>query len=182
MIVPKKATAVTRCNKTMQQTRASLSIAMPVHGAVELSPPDECAINGTTNAMTFEEIDACAKELFSKEGDLSMWPYIDEGDRGYWRKMAVEELKRRQQTTGVNARLSLTARTTYCPGAGPSVPVGPLSMTALNVSRVRMPPDCMASLALMARFRMTSGENQTLQSPRKGARTLADNGFRGSIC
>jgi hypothetical protein len=28
----------------------------------------------------------------------------------------------------------------------------------------------------------TSGENQTLQSPRKGARILADNGFRGSIC
>jgi hypothetical protein len=47
--------------------------------------------------MTFEEIDACAKALFSKENDVAMWPYIDEGDRNYWRKIAVEELKRRQQ-------------------------------------------------------------------------------------
>jgi hypothetical protein len=39
-------------------------------------------------------------------------------------------------------------------GGPASVPAGPLSMTALNVSSVRMPPDCMASLALMARFRM----------------------------
>ena len=30
--------------------------------------------------------------------------------------------------------------------------------------------------------RDASGENQTLQSPGKGARALADNGFRGSIC
>jgi len=31
-------------------------------------------------------------------------------------------------------------------------------------------------------FSRPSGENQTLQSPRKGARTLANCGFRGSIC
>jgi len=46
--------------------------------------------------MTFEEIDACAKTLFSKENDFAMWPYIDEGDRSYWRKLAIEELKRTQ--------------------------------------------------------------------------------------
>jgi hypothetical protein len=29
--------------------------------------------------MTLEEIDACAKGLFSKENDIAMWHYIDEG-------------------------------------------------------------------------------------------------------
>ena len=53
-----------------------------------------------TDAMTFEEIDACAKALFSKENDATMWPYIDEGDRNYWRKMAIEELQRKTQAEG----------------------------------------------------------------------------------
>src|ERR1700688_2345985 len=50
--------------------------------------------------MTFEEIDACAKDLFSKENDASMWASIDEGDRAYWRKMAVEELEERRRSDG----------------------------------------------------------------------------------
>jgi hypothetical protein len=44
--------------------------------------------------MTFEEIDARARELFSTENDASMWAYLDEGDRTHWRKMAIEELER----------------------------------------------------------------------------------------
>jgi hypothetical protein len=50
--------------------------------------------------MTFEEIDACARVLFSRENDISMWPYIDEGDRGYWRTLAIEELKKKQPGSG----------------------------------------------------------------------------------
>jgi hypothetical protein len=41
--------------------------------------------------MTFEEIDAQAKVLFGKMRPIEEWPYIDEGDRNYWRKRAVEE-------------------------------------------------------------------------------------------
>ncbi len=41
------------------------------------------------DAMTFEEIDACAKELFSKANDVAIWSYII--------KNAVEELKARRQ-------------------------------------------------------------------------------------
>jgi hypothetical protein len=48
--------------------------------------------------MTFEEIDARARKLFSKENDASMWAYIDEGDRAYWRKLAVEELEEKRRT------------------------------------------------------------------------------------
>ena len=36
--------------------------------------------------MTFEEIEARAIELFSKLRPIEEWPYIDEGDRNYWRK------------------------------------------------------------------------------------------------
>ena len=54
--------------------------------------------------MTFEEIDACAKDLFSKENDASMWANIDEGDRAYWRKMAVKELEERRRSDGDAAR------------------------------------------------------------------------------
>jgi hypothetical protein len=50
--------------------------------------------------MTFEDIDAHAKALFSKENDVAMWPVIDEGDRSYWRRMAVEELDGKQQADG----------------------------------------------------------------------------------
>ena len=42
--------------------------------------------------MTFEEIDARAIELFSKLRPIEEWPYIDEGDRNYWRKEAGDEL------------------------------------------------------------------------------------------
>jgi excisionase family DNA binding protein len=41
--------------------------------------------------MTFEEIDARAKKLFGKQRPIEEWPFIDEGDRNYWRKRAVEE-------------------------------------------------------------------------------------------
>src|ERR1700704_680627 len=41
--------------------------------------------------MTFEEIDARAIELFSKLRPIEEWPYIDEGDRNYWRKEAGDE-------------------------------------------------------------------------------------------
>ena len=66
-----------------------------------------CAIADTldTNAMTFEEIEAHAKDLFSKKNDVSLWPLIDEGDRNYWRKMAIEELKGRPQTDWTNPPL-----------------------------------------------------------------------------
>jgi hypothetical protein len=47
--------------------------------------------------MPFAEIDACAKALFSRGNDVAMWPSIDEDDRSYWRKLAIEELKRRQR-------------------------------------------------------------------------------------
>jgi hypothetical protein len=47
--------------------------------------------------MTFEEIDACARKLFSKDNDASMWASIDEGDRVYWRKLAIEELEGKDQ-------------------------------------------------------------------------------------
>jgi len=43
--------------------------------------------------ITFEEIDARAKELFGQQRPIEEWPFIDEGDRGYWRKRAVEESK-----------------------------------------------------------------------------------------
>jgi hypothetical protein len=43
--------------------------------------------------MTFEEIDARAKELFGKLRPIEEWPFIDEADRNYWRKRAVEESK-----------------------------------------------------------------------------------------
>jgi hypothetical protein len=43
--------------------------------------------------MTFEEICARAKELFGKQRPIEEWPFIDEGDRNYWRKKAVEESK-----------------------------------------------------------------------------------------
>jgi hypothetical protein len=42
--------------------------------------------------MTFEEIEARAIELFSKLRPIEEWPYIDEGDRNYWRKEAGDEL------------------------------------------------------------------------------------------
>jgi hypothetical protein len=41
--------------------------------------------------LTFEEIDARAKELFGKLRPVQEWPFIDEGDRNYWRKRAVDE-------------------------------------------------------------------------------------------
>ena len=43
--------------------------------------------------MTFEEIDARAKVLIGKQRPIEEWPFIDEGDRTYWRKRAVEESK-----------------------------------------------------------------------------------------
>ena len=43
--------------------------------------------------MTFEEIDARAKELFAQARPVEEWPFIDEGDRNYWRKIAVAESK-----------------------------------------------------------------------------------------
>ncbi len=43
--------------------------------------------------MTFEEVDARAKELFAQARPVEEWPFIDEGDRNYWRKKAVEESK-----------------------------------------------------------------------------------------
>jgi hypothetical protein len=49
--------------------------------------------------MTFEEIDARAVELFSKENDASMWASIDEGDRAHWRKLAIEELEEQRRTS-----------------------------------------------------------------------------------
>jgi hypothetical protein len=42
--------------------------------------------------IPFEEIDARAIELFSKVRPIQEWPYVDEADRNYWRKLAVEEL------------------------------------------------------------------------------------------
>jgi hypothetical protein len=39
--------------------------------------------------MTFEELDARAKELFGKLRPIEEWSYIDEGDRNYWRKMVA---------------------------------------------------------------------------------------------
>jgi hypothetical protein len=42
--------------------------------------------------VTFEEIDARAKELFGKIRPSEEWSYIDEGDRNYWRKMAASKL------------------------------------------------------------------------------------------
>jgi hypothetical protein len=39
--------------------------------------------------VTFEEIDARAKELFGKVRPIEEWPFIDEGDRNYWRKIAA---------------------------------------------------------------------------------------------
>ena len=42
--------------------------------------------------MTVEEIDARAIELFGKLRPIEEWPYIDEGDRNYWRKEAGDEL------------------------------------------------------------------------------------------
>ena len=47
--------------------------------------------------MTFEEVDAYARELFGKENDLSMWAFIDEADRTYWRKLAVGQLEGKRQ-------------------------------------------------------------------------------------
>jgi hypothetical protein len=43
--------------------------------------------------ITFKEIDARARELFGKQRPIEEWPFIDEGDRNYWRKRAVEESK-----------------------------------------------------------------------------------------
>jgi hypothetical protein len=51
-----------------------------------------------TNTMTFEEIDEHAKALFSHKNDAAAWPYIDEGDRSYWRRIAIEKLKRESKT------------------------------------------------------------------------------------
>ena len=47
--------------------------------------------------IPFEEIDARAIELFSKVRPIEEWPYVDEADRNYWRKMAVEELTKSSQ-------------------------------------------------------------------------------------
>ncbi len=46
--------------------------------------------------MTFNEIETRAKELFSEEHAASLWAYLDEGDRVYWRKLAIEELEKRR--------------------------------------------------------------------------------------
>jgi hypothetical protein len=43
------------------------------------------------DTMTFEDVDARAKELFAKDNAISHWSYIDEGDRSYWRTMAAEQ-------------------------------------------------------------------------------------------
>jgi len=43
--------------------------------------------------MTFDELDARAKEVFGKQRPIDEWPYIDEGDRNYWRKMAAPKLR-----------------------------------------------------------------------------------------
>ena len=45
--------------------------------------------------MTFEEIEERAKELFSHANPDIEWYFLDEGDKNYWRKMAVEELNRK---------------------------------------------------------------------------------------
>jgi hypothetical protein len=42
--------------------------------------------------MTFEEIDARAKQLFESANPGIEWAYIDEGDRNYWRKAAQQEV------------------------------------------------------------------------------------------
>jgi hypothetical protein len=49
----------------------------------------ETALMNNERQMTFEEIDARAKELFGKIRPIEEWSYIDEGDRNYWRKMAA---------------------------------------------------------------------------------------------
>jgi tRNA(Ile2) C34 agmatinyltransferase TiaS len=47
------------------------------------------ALMNNERQMTFEEIDARAKELFGKQRPIEEWPFIDEGDRSYWRKIAA---------------------------------------------------------------------------------------------
>jgi hypothetical protein len=54
--------------------------------------------NEAAIAMNFEEIEERARELVSHANPDIEWYFLDEGDRNYWRKMAIEELKRRQQT------------------------------------------------------------------------------------
>jgi hypothetical protein len=48
---------------------------------------------GKERQMTFEEIDAGQKTFLSSKDLLRNGRYIDEGDRSYWRKRAVEEAK-----------------------------------------------------------------------------------------
>ncbi len=51
------------------------------------------ALMNNERPMTFEEIDARAKKLFGKQRPIEEWPFIDEGDRNYWRKMAAAKLR-----------------------------------------------------------------------------------------
>jgi hypothetical protein len=49
------------------------------------------------DAMNFEEIEERARELFSHANPDIGWYFLEEGDKNYWRKLAIEELKRTRQ-------------------------------------------------------------------------------------